>query len=112
MLKKKKETPPDVLLKGMEKEYRLMMKDLEGLKFLDTPNYAWYRQQLRAIMTRRQFTDEDPFDWEEGGVGYESVMQSQIAPDPYKNKEKEDQKDDKKFIKEKLEHEKSGEVDE
>jgi len=108
VMKKKKETPPEVLLQGMEKEYRQMMKDLDGLKFASAPDYPRHREQLQSIMARRRYSDDDPFDWEEGGTGFQSVMQSAIAPDPYKRKEKAD----KKVVKEHPEgEEKSGDVE-
>lgn len=96
------------MLKGMEKEYRAMFHDLEKLKFADTPNYAWYRQQLKTIMARRGYTDEDPLDWEEGGPGYESVLKSAVAADPYKKKERAD----KHIVKERVEGEEKSDVEE
>lgn len=91
VLKKKKETPPEKVCAGMEKEYPLMYNDLMKLKFEDTPNYAWYHQLLRAIAARKQYRENDPFDWEEGGTGYESVMKSMVAPNAYEGKDKADQ---------------------
>lgn len=107
MLKRKQETSGEQLLKGMEKEYRSMMNDLQGLKFADVPNYTWYRMQLKSIAARKRCGDDDPFDWEEGGVGHETVMQSAIAPDPYQKKAKAD----KKVVKEKIEGEEGSDVE-
>jgi len=98
VLKRKKDASVEQLCGGMEKEYRLMHHDLQGLKFEDTPNYAWYHMQLKAIAIRKHYRDADAFDWEEGGTGFESVMKSAIAADPYDRKQKADQKREKEKL--------------
>lgn len=54
----------DQLLEGMPQEFHRILSELFGLQYGDTPNYAWFYQQLKAIMIRKKYRDSDPFDWE------------------------------------------------
>lgn len=63
----KKNMTADKLLRGMDKEFEAILNDLQGMHFRDAPDYEEFVSRLEAILKRKKYRLEDPFDWEAGG---------------------------------------------
>eukprot|EP00603_Paraphysomonas_imperforata_P014579 CAMPEP_0114472208 /NCGR_PEP_ID=MMETSP0104-20121206/12253_1 /TAXON_ID=37642 ORGANISM="Paraphysomonas imperforata, Strain PA2" /NCGR_SAMPLE_ID=MMETSP0104 /ASSEMBLY_ACC=CAM_ASM_000202 /LENGTH=367 /DNA_ID=CAMNT_0001646165 /DNA_START=145 /DNA_END=1248 /DNA_ORIENTATION=- len=64
ILDKKTNTPPEVLCRGLPVEFCKFLVYTRGLKFDETPDYAYLRQMFRDLFFRTGFRPDNQFDWE------------------------------------------------
>lgn len=58
----------DLFAECPHKEFARIMRHIKTLNYYKRPNYDFVRDQLEAVMTRKRYSYDDPFDWEEGGM--------------------------------------------
>lgn len=87
----KAEISKDELLKEMEPEFHKIFDNLITLKYEDLPPYNKYRENLAKIVRRKNYSNEAPFDWEEGGEYYMHTVY--VTPAPYAEQVKTKQDD-------------------
>lgn len=66
----KMKTTRDELLQEMEPEFHTIYKHFETLKYESTPLYHMYKEEFTKIKKRKNYSDDAPFDWEEGANNY------------------------------------------
>jgi hypothetical protein len=56
-------TPVDLLCQGLPPEFGMFITEARRLDFLDTPDYALYRQIFRDLFIREGFLFDYKYDW-------------------------------------------------
>lgn len=76
----KRTTVADKLLEGMPPEFHPFQNELQGLQYQDKPDYDWFCNQLKAVMDRKGYREDSPYDWEKGGPGFEAAQKANQQP--------------------------------
>jgi len=61
----KQDTPLSILLQGCPLIFEALLKYLDKLEFKSRPSYDFFRQAFRLLIKARNYSESDPFDWEE-----------------------------------------------
>uniref|UniRef100_A0A914ZZ17 Protein kinase domain-containing protein n=1 Tax=Parascaris univalens TaxID=6257 RepID=A0A914ZZ17_PARUN len=64
------------LLKDCPIEFYKIYDHIRRLGYMDRPNYMLIRRTITEICERRNFSIEDPFDWEEGGRYHKEYLRT------------------------------------
>uniref|UniRef100_F1L531 Tau-tubulin kinase 1 n=1 Tax=Ascaris suum TaxID=6253 RepID=F1L531_ASCSU len=72
----KKSRGGEHLLKDCPIEFYKIYDHIRRLGYMDRPNYQLIRRTINEICKRRNFSIEDPFDWEEGGRYHKEYLRT------------------------------------
>ncbi|VDM73462.1 unnamed protein product [Strongylus vulgaris] len=71
VIEKKKENIGSRLLLKCPQEMYMIYDHIRHLEFKSKPNYEMIRRQLNKICARLDYSESQPYDWEEGGYYHE-----------------------------------------
>ncbi|EYC42219.1 hypothetical protein Y032_0538g3128 [Ancylostoma ceylanicum] len=71
VIEKKKERIGSKLLLKCPQEMYMIYDHIRHLEFKSKPNYAMLRRQLDRVCARLDYSEDQPYDWEEGGCYHE-----------------------------------------
>ncbi|VDK59969.1 unnamed protein product [Cylicostephanus goldi] len=71
VIEKKKEKIGSRLLLKCPQEMYMIYDHIRHLEFKSKPNYEMIRRQLDKVCARLDYSESQPYDWEEGGYYHE-----------------------------------------
>merc|ERR1719193_1764029 len=63
VLEKKMNTPAEILCRGLPIEFTTYLNYCRNLYFIEKPDYNCLRKSLRKLFIRKEYSDDNLFDW-------------------------------------------------